>query len=187
MEPGQVEPPLERRLGNYLLRGRWNLHLSPTLGKLRAADVDTALIRKFVETKIRGEMNRTTIGLCIRCLSTFYSDLCERPSEAGATHNPVAGLPRSLRRLYKSQHHKRLTLHVRQLADVIPLYQAFERPFGVAYAIGSFAGLRTGEIPALEWERIDLDVPRIEVNDQTQNGQRTRRVIPLGMEWELSK
>jgi integrase len=151
-------------------RGRWKIHLSPHFGKLRAPAVDTAAIRAFVEAKLRAGTNKTTIGLCVRCLSTFFSDLCERPRETGATLNPVAGLPKSLRRMYRSEHDHRFTPYLRRLADVRRLYQSLPEPVSIAYAIGVCAGLRTGEILALGWDDVDEDAPRIDVRRQIQNG-----------------
>ncbi len=154
-------------------RGRWNHHLAPHFGKLRAPDVDTASIRAFVEAKIQeAEIEKTTIGLCVRCLSTFFSDLCERPRETGAARNPVAGLPKSLRRLYKSEHDSRFTPYLRRLGDVAALYGELPEPISIAYAVGVCAGLRTGEVLALDWNEVDEAEPRIDVRWQALNGKR---------------
>jgi integrase len=145
-------------------RGNWRNHLEPYFGKLRASEVDTAAIRTFVEAKLRERaISKTTIGLCIRELSTFFSDLCERPRETGATANPVRAIPRSLRRLYKSDYDHRFTPYLRTLADVRRLYQALPKPVSVMYALGVCTGMRTGEVLAIDWDCIDLAEPRIVV------------------------
>lgn len=154
-------------------RGRWKLHLAPHFGKMRAPEVDTASVRSFVEKQIAQEMNKTTIGLCVRLLSTFFSDLCERPRETGATANPIAGLPKSLRRLYRSEHDPRFTEYLRQLSDVRRLYWELMRRsemVATAYAVGVCAGLRTGEVLGLEWQNVDEEELRLDVRWQVQNG-----------------
>jgi integrase len=153
-------------------RGRWRLYLGPHFGKMRAPEVDTATIRAFVEARLRAGMNKTSIGLCVRCLSSFFSDLCERPRETGAESNPVAALPKSLRRLYRSEHDPRFTPYLKSLADVRRLYQALPKPVSIIYAIGVCAGLRTGEILALEWDALDLEEPRLDVRWQIQDGEK---------------
>ncbi len=82
-------------------RCRWKVHLRPAFGGLRASEVDAACIRKFVEDRLRAGLNPATVQRCVRTLSTFYSDLCERPRETGAVSNPVRTLPRSTRRLMR--------------------------------------------------------------------------------------
>lgn len=46
--------------------------------------------------------------------------------------------------------------YVRKLTDIRRIYMALEEPLNVAYAIGAFAGLRTGEVFALRWSDVDL-------------------------------
>jgi integrase len=40
----------------------------------------------------------------------------------------------------------------------------------LAYSIGAMAGLRVGEILALQWSTVDLDRRRIVVSEQVQDG-----------------
>jgi integrase len=171
-----AEDWLARRKGTHRSwsgdRGNWRNHLREHFGQLRPAELDTARVRAFVEAKIReDEISRTTIGLCIRELSTLYSDLCERPRETGVSANPIAGLPRSLRRLYRSQHDPRLTTYLRRLSDVRRLYQAMGPPLSVAFAVGFCAGLRTAEVLALRWERVDEERRRLEIVEQIRAGR----------------
>ncbi len=151
-------------------RGRWRHHLVPAFGKLRAAEVDVAAIRAFVEGELRGGANRDSIRLAVACLSSLFSDLAERPRETGVDRNPCLGLPKSLRRLYRSDHDPRFTPYVERLADVVRLFQAMPEPQRVAYAIGVVAMLRPGEILALTWEDV-RDGERIDVRVQVQDGR----------------
>ena len=74
---------------------RWKLHLAPAFGRMKPHEVDAAKLRRFIEGKLAEGLSPTTVGHCIRQLSTFYADIIE----AGhAQSNPVASLPRSTRR-----------------------------------------------------------------------------------------
>jgi integrase len=137
-------------------RSRWKRHLGPTFGRLRAPDVTPAVIRAFVENRIAAGLNPATVGSCVRLLSTFFSDLVERPRETGATSNPVRAVTRATRRLYKATHRPEDTPFIRTLADVVRLHGKLLDPAATAFAIGVFGGLRTGEVLALEWANVDL-------------------------------
>lgn len=151
-------------------RGRWNLHLKPVFGKLRAAEVDVAKIRAFCERESRQGTNEDTLRLLVACASSLFTDLCERPRETGVSSNPFRGLPKSLRRLFKSKHDSRFTPYVEKLDDVIGIFDALPEPQRIAYAIGVVAGLRPGEILALEWTDV-RDGERIDVRRQVQDGR----------------
>jgi integrase len=154
-------------------RYRWKNHLAPAFGKLRAQDVDAGRIRAFVEAKLAEGLDPATVGHCVRLLSTFFTDLCERPRETGATSNPVRTLPRSTRRLYRPKHDPKRTPFVEKIADVRRILDALPEARGlrVAYALGALAGLRTGEVLAMAWESIDLDARRLSVHEQVRNSQ----------------
>ncbi|HEX9048979.1 MAG TPA: site-specific integrase [Anaeromyxobacter sp.] len=163
-------------------RCRWNKHLRPAFGHLRASEVDSAALRRFVEAKLAGGMNPATVGHCVRLLSTFYSDLCERPRETGATSNPVRTLPRSTRRLMRPTHDPQDTPFLESLDEVRRVYLALRdgdpdedvpghEQTAVAFVVGAFAGLRTGEVLALRWDRVDLDARRIRVVEQVHRSR----------------
>lgn len=154
-------------------RGRWRNHLAGHFGHLRASDVDEGRIRSFVEEKLREGLDPATVGHCVRLLSTFFSDLCERPRETGAIRNPVRTVPRSTRRLYRARHDPRRTPFLEKLTDVRRVFLALpeERGLRVAFAVGALAGLRTGEVLAISWESIDLDARRMSVHEQVRNSK----------------
>ncbi len=89
-----------------------------------------------------------------------------------STHTAAAlyGLPKSLRRLFRSEHDPRLTPYLRSVADVRALAAKLPEWARAAYALGSLAGLRTGEILALDWDAVQLEVPRVEVRRQVRDG-----------------
>lgn len=147
---------------------RWRTHLGPAFGKLRPAEVDTAKIRRFVEGRLAKGLAAGTVGNCVRLLSVFFTHLIEN---GHAKANPVATLPRTLRRSFKSSHDPRSTPFLQSLADVRAVYLALPEPVNVAFACGAFAGLRTGEVLGLSWENIDLEGRRIHVRHQMQDGK----------------
>lgn len=133
----------------------------PFFGGCRPSEVDAAAIRGFVEAKLADGMNAATVGHCVRLLSTFYTDLVEREL---ADANPVRTLPRATRRLYRPTTDPRTTPFLERLEDVRRVFLTLAEPMSVAFAVGSLAGLRTGEVLALDWERdVDLSARHLHV------------------------
>jgi integrase len=85
----------------------------------------------------------------------------------------------------RSSHDPKTTPFVEKLADVERIFRALPEPVNLAYAIGSMAGLRTGEILALQWSSVDLERRRIVVKEQVQAGVILRpkdldsRMVPI--------
>ena len=94
---------------------RWKNHLDAAFGSLRPAEVDAGKVRAFIEDRLRAGLNPATVGHCVRLLSTFFSDLCERSRETGVSANPVRTVPRSARRLMKPTHDPRRTPFLHEL------------------------------------------------------------------------
>lgn len=82
--------------------------------------------------------------------------------------------------------------------DIRRLYLALEQPFATMVGVGVMAGLRPGEVLALEWGDVDIAAKRIIVQRQARNGRvgppksGKTRVVPLVeplakilMEWRL--
>lgn len=149
-------------------RCRWRLHLSPHFGRLRPVEVDAGSIRRFVEAKLAVGLAASTCGHCIRLLITFFADIIEGGHCAA---NPMAGLPRSTRRLYQSTYDNRSTPFLETLADVRRVFLALPIPINVAFACGVFMGLRTAEVLGLRWQDIDFKGRRVHVTQQVQDGK----------------
>lgn len=180
VEPAKPDAPcLDKLAKDWLARrikthrsgsddeSRWRVHLAARIGKLQPDEVTPGTIREIVEAKLAEGLASGTCQLLARLLSTFYSDLCERGL---ATVNPAKGLPRATRRLIKPSHDPKTTPFVKELADVRRVFLALPDPVNLAYAIGSMAGLRTGEILALQWSSVDLAQRQIVVSEQVQDG-----------------
>jgi integrase len=163
---------LERRKGTHRAakqdRSRWKVHLKPFFGGYKPNGVGPAEIRSFVEHKRTAGLNPSTIGHCVRLLSIFYVDLVERKL---TKVNPVRSLPRSTKRLYKPTTDPRKTPFLESLDDVRAVYQALPEPISVAFAIGAFGGLRTGEVLGLDWRDVDLVGRRLYVRQQVNNNK----------------
>jgi integrase len=175
---------------------RMNKHILPFFGHLRPPEVTPMEIRRFVEKKIASGLSSTTTGHCCRLLSTWFADLIEK----GHTEtNPVAALPRSTRRLYRNARAPHMKRFLEKRADIARVYSAMTQPSATIFAISALAGLRPGEVIALEWADIDLDARRILVQRQARHGRvgvpksGHGRVVPIGdalgralAEWRLA-
>jgi integrase len=177
-------------------RIRMNRHLLPFFGHLRPSEVTSAEIRRFVEAKLAGGLSSTTTGHCVRLLSTFFSDVIE---QGWAIANPVGALPRSTRRLYRNAREPHGKPFLQSRDDIGRIYRAMEQPHATVFAISALAGLRPGEVLALEWADIDLDAGRILVQRQVRHGRvgppksGHGRSVPIGpalarglAEWRLA-
>lgn len=149
-------------------KSRWKLHLGPFFGGHRPGDIDKALIRRFVELKLAAKLSSTTVGHCVRLLSTFFTDLVE---QGYASENPVRDLPRATKRLIRSAHDPKDTPFLKTKEDIRGVFLALAEPYSVMFAVGVMAGLRTGEVIALSWSDVDLAARRIHVRQQVQNGR----------------
>jgi integrase len=159
---------------------RWK-HLSPTFDHLKPAEVNAANLRRFIEIKLT-EISPATVGHCIRLISALFTDLVE---QGYVQTNPVASLPRSTRRLYRSQHDVSKTPFLSKQSDIENVFRALSEPHNVIFAVGCMAGLRVGEILGLHWEDVNLEERRIRVHQQAQNGRLTctktgdARLVPI--------
>lgn len=180
---GKLVPPwLEARKATHRAadkdRSRWKNHLEPAFARLRPDEVDAGELRRFILDRLTAGLAPGAVRLCIRLLSTLYSDLID---DGHAVINPVAALPKKTRRLYRSGHDPRTTPFVERQEDIGRIFNALPEPVNVAYALGALAGLRTGEILALRWASVDIGRRRIVVKESlkgpTKSGR--SRVAPI--------
>jgi integrase len=163
-------------------RSRWKLHNGPFFGGYKPSGVTKALIRRFVELKLATNLSSTTVGHCVRQLSTFFTDLVE---QGHAADNPVHKLPRATRRLIRAAHDPKDTPFLESKADVRRVFLALPEPYNVMFAVGALAGLRTGEVLGLSWADVNLGTHRIHIKRQVQDGRlrqlkdKESRIVPL--------
>ena len=165
-------------------RSRWELHVKDDVGRLKPLALTPARIRAFV-ISLNKTLKPGTTKLVIALLSSLFSDLIE---DGYAAFNPCRGLSKKTRALMQSGHDPKSTPYLADMNDIIRLYTALysKSPVvGTAYAIGALAGLRTGEVRALEWAHIDLPGGQLHVQVQAGiEGPRTlkdgeSRVLPI--------
>jgi integrase len=179
-------PWLERRVQTHRAadddRLRWKNHLSPVFGRMRPADLNAAKLRAFIEAKLAEGLAPTTVGHCIRHLSTFFEDVKE---QGHVDVNPVSTLPRSTRRLYKSIYDTTSTPFLEHRADIERLYRALPEPHNVIFILGALTGCRVGELLGMQWRDIDFAAGKIHVRQQVQDGRlcqlkdKESRFVPL--------
>jgi integrase len=92
--------------------------------------------------------------------------------------SPAALAPTTVRRRTKGE--------IRSVYLHLPVADSATRPYRVCFAVGVFAGLRTGEVLALDWQRdVDLGRRRIHVQWQVKEGDlapvkdNDSRVVPI--------
>jgi len=145
---------------------RWRCHLGPFFGPMLPDQVGVANVRKFIETRIAKKMSPATIRLCLALLGSLYTDLTERGL---AAHNAVRALPRAVRRLTKPD--GAFSPFLERQEDIRRIFLALPLSFATMFGLGVLAGLRPGEVLAIEWGDIDLDARRIVVQRQARHGR----------------
>lgn len=165
-------------------RSRWTQHLGPYFGRMRPSEVTPAHIRAFAEMKL-AFISSTSVGHCVRLLSSFFSDLVERGL---APSNPVKAVPRATRRLFRNAHDPKDTPFIEKASDIRRVFLALQVQSATSatiFAVGALAGLRVSEILGLDWAHVDLDRRRIHLRQQAHRGRlaplkdRESRIVPI--------
>jgi integrase len=161
---------------------RWKTHLSRVFGKMQPHEVNAANLRRFIEEKLAAGLAPTTVGNCIRQISSLFTTLRE---DGHVDSNPVATLTKSTRKLYKSTYDVTSTPFLSRREDIERLYRALPEPHSVIFAISAMAGLRPGEVLGLDWHDVDLEGRKIRVHQQVQRNHITctksgkARLVPI--------
>jgi integrase len=149
-------------------RSHWNAHLKAHFGGCKPPEIDVALIRRFVESKLAEGLAPTSVKHLIVTLSGLFADAIE---QGNARANPCRALPRSLRRMLRATHDPKQTPFLERQEDVARMYRALEQPWAAMFALGALGGLRPGEALALEWGDVDLAASRLLVQRQVRSGR----------------
>ena len=161
---------------------RWNRHIAPGPGHLRPDEVDAAEMRRFIHDRLDADCSPGTVRTMVSILSGLYEELVEARL---ATRNPCRGLPKSTRRLMKSDHDPEDVPFLEKLDDVRRVYLAIRdqsEGLAVGFALGAFGGLRPGEAFGLRWRSVDLAGKTLHVREQAKK-KRVKdgkpRVVPI--------
>lgn len=188
-EPWAKKRRTSHRAGRHDV-GRMQNHLIPFFGKhtVRHISENPGLVKAYIESK-QGVISGGTIKRTLALLSRFYNDQIEGGAKL---RNPVLALDKTTRRRVRSTHDPRKTPFLRTKDEIRKVYLALpeakkvNQPYRVMFAVGVFAGLRPGEIIALDWERdINLKARRIHVQWQVKESQLAllkdteSRVVPI--------
>ncbi len=153
-------------------RIRWESHLRPVLEQRTIDTVDSDLLASLVvQLKAKG-LSGGTIERTLHLLSAFYkwADL-----KGYSSKNPVAEYLRKLgtkaRGKLRSAHRPEDTPFLHSTDDVVRIFQALPEPVNVAYALSALAGLRPGEVLALEWPNVDLNAGTVHIVRQVRHGR----------------
>jgi integrase len=167
-------------------RSRWDLHLAPALEAHTLDTVTTRWVRDLATELVKpttgskgpnGKKKRPISGptahRVLTLLSSFYTWAID---EELATANPAAQALRhkDVKRLLKSKHDGKAAPYLKSWIEVMRLHAAIKHVDPVvarAYLISARAGLRPGEVVALQWDDIDLEAGRIRVERQVRHGK----------------
>src|SRR5262249_3204337 len=120
-------------------------------------------VRRLI-TELRATHRPQTIRNVLHTMSRLFED---QPRSLHLA-NPVRALDRHDRRRIGRGWDPRKTPFLKTKADVRSLYLALPelargRPFRAMFAVGALAGLRPGEVRALEWADLDFGAGLIHV------------------------
>ena len=161
-------------------KARLDKYLRPRLARLHLDEITEDNMRRLID-ELRRELKPQSIRNCLAIVSRIYN---EQP-RALHLDNPVAGLDRADRDSIGPAWDPKATPwlkpeQVRAVYLAMP-EMASEAPWRAMFAVGTFAGLRTGEVLALEWGDLDFDACTIHVR-RSVNGplkDDESRIAPL--------
>ncbi len=143
-------------------RARLDKYLRPRLGRFHLDEINEGKIRQGID-QLRAELKPQSIRNCLAIVSRIYN---EQPKVL-RLDNPVAGLDRADRDSIGPAWDPKGTPWLRT-EQVRAVYLAMPEmtsaaPWRAMLAVGTFAGLRTGEVIALEWSDLDFTARTIHV------------------------
>jgi integrase len=158
---------------------RWK-HLKE-LEPLALVTVGDREIAAVVRTLKAKKLSPASIGLALNLLSSLF--------KFARVPNPVSGYKTEHKRVITSQHDPDDTPFLIDPAKSKALRDELSKQapvFGIAYAVSRWAGLRPGEVRALEWTDVDLDKGAIKVRRSVRLGRLGTpksgegRLVPIG-------
>lgn len=154
----------------------YRVHLKDELGDLRLDEIDVAVIARFRAKLIADGKSDKTINNILAVLSKAL-----KYAEAARviSHAPSVGL-------LKVERPEIVAWSLEEYARLLDATKALDPIWYAAVCLAGEAGLRIGEVRALDWRRdVDLVAGTITVNRQTRRGEtttpkgRTRRTVHM--------
>ena len=154
----------------------YKVHLGPAFGRMPVSAIDFPAIARFRAKLIKAELSDKRINNILAVLSKAlnYAEQAKVISSA-----PSVGM-------LKVERPEIVAWSLEEYARLLAAAKALDPVWYAACCLAGEAGLRIGEIRALDWKRdVDLIAGTITVNKQTRNGQmttpkgRTRRTVPM--------
>jgi len=157
-------------------RSIFKIHLGPEFGSVPIDEIDVPVISRFRAKLIKAGKSDKRINNILAVLSKAlnYAEQARVISSA-----PCVGL-------LKVERPEIVAWSLEEYARLFAAAKALDPMWYAACCLAGEAGLRVGEIRALDWRRdVDLVAGTITVNHQTRRGQlttpkgRTRRTVPM--------
>ena len=157
-------------------RSIFKVHLEPAFGSMALDEIDVAAISRFRAKLIEANKSDKRINNILAVLSKAlnYAEQARVISRA-----PHFGL-------LKVERPEIVAWSLEEYARLLAAAKALDPTWYAACCLAGEAGLRIGEVRALDWRRdIDLVAGTLTVNHQTRRGQmttpkgRTRRTVPM--------
>ena len=154
----------------------FKVHLEPEFGHMPLEDIDVPAISRFRAKLIKAGKSDKRINNILAVLSKALNYAEQARVIARA---PYVGL-------LKVERPEIVAWSVEEYATLLAAAKALDPMWYAACCLAGEAGLRVGEIRALDWKRdVDLVAGTITVNKQTRRGEmttpkgRTRRTVPM--------
>ena len=169
---------------NYGCKVRFKKHWAPIIGKLRPNELNIGKLKESITIFKQNGLSKATSGLLFRILSSFLSELVE---DGLCEKNYVSLLSKKSKKDLIFEQDPAKTPFIKNLKDIEELFTWLDgqnRSAAIAFALGSLAGLRIGEIRALNWNEVDFNNRLIHVKWQAgtaQDGPEKLRAPKNGM------
>lgn len=144
-------------LANY--RMKFEKHILPEFGKIRYEQLSAQKMHQFIETKIKAHLSPKYVSDIV----IVFKSMAKYAAKEHSFRNPIANVtlpkfPKEKRKMLSESDQKRLCQHLNENVN--------ETKLGMM--LSYYAGLRIGEICALQWKDIDFKAKTLSVNRTVQ-------------------
>ena len=149
------------------VKQRLKLHVLPALGKVRAAEIGTSHLKRYIAARQQAGAARATINRELALIKrAFRLGLqSDPPTVVRVPHIPMLRENNTRRGFLDHEQY-------RALRDALP------EPLRPLLAAGYYTGARVGELRSLQWSQVDLQGKSIQLNPgETKNDE--GRTLPL--------